>query len=401
MNPNQTKDQDRTTMGKNPPSDPRDKQREKHSEKSTARPDERHQPNRDDEVDPVGTRETNRPFDDRKNKPVGQKHDPQPGRQPREDENPLQDPRVRVRCTEALRVKLAWRAGGSWPACAFSGQRGIAMYDGTASALVPVNRISLGRRRAAESADLEAFTSRARIAETARCCAWRRGNSVDLLVDGEQIFEAMFAAIAAARRSILLETYILEADGPGERLAELLAQKCAQGVDVRLMFDSLGSFGTDRAYFDALAAHGVRVREYNPVRPWHKRFRWIFNRRTHRKLLIVDSDVAFIGGANFSRVYSGGSAGLLRKPMPTRQRASAASMARYARPAAGGRSRICRPCFSIRIEQGGSNLERLPAALSESRVRHGWRWLPAQPEAAAIRSIARCSRRCARQRSGS
>lgn len=93
MNPNQTKDQDRTTMGKNPPSDPREKQREKQREdKSTARPDERHQPNRDDEVDSVGAPETKRPFDDRKNKPVGQKHGPQPGRQSREDENPLQDP---------------------------------------------------------------------------------------------------------------------------------------------------------------------------------------------------------------------------------------------------------------------------------------------------------------------
>jgi hypothetical protein len=89
MNPNQTKDQDRTTMGKNPPNNPREKQRE---DKSTARPDERHQPNRDHEIDPVGTPDTNRPFDDRKNKPAGQKHDPQPGRQPREDENPLQDP---------------------------------------------------------------------------------------------------------------------------------------------------------------------------------------------------------------------------------------------------------------------------------------------------------------------
>jgi cardiolipin synthase len=183
------------------------------------------------------------------------------------------------------------------------------MHDVTASTLLRATR-NAGRRRLAPgpSADLEAFTLRARIAQYARCSPWRRGNAVDLLIDGEQIFDAMFAAIATARRSIHLETYMLEAAGPGERLAELLAQKCAEGVEVRLLFDSLGSFNTNRAYFDTLVARGVQVQEFNPIRPWHKRFRWIFNRRTHRKLLIVDDDIAFIGGANFSRVYSGGSA---------------------------------------------------------------------------------------------
>lgn len=258
------------------------------------------------------------------------------------------------------------------------------MYDGTASTLSPVNRISLGRRRAVESADLEAFTSRARIAEAARCCAWRRGNAVDLLVDGEEIFEAMFAAIAAARRTILLETYILEADGPGERLAELLAQKSAQGVDVRVMFDSLGSFGTDRAYFDALAGHGVRVREFNPVRPWHRRFRWIFNRRTHRKLLIVDGDVAFIGGANFSRVYSGGSAGLQR-----RSDADAAK-GEPQRPWRDTHARLRGPIVADLqalflehwIEQGGSNVD----AIADRTIREpGSAWLALAASAAGSR----------------
>jgi cardiolipin synthase len=158
-----------------------------------------------------------------------------------------------------------------------------------------------------------------RIAEAARGEPWRSGNSVELLIEGSQVFDAMFAAIDAARRSVLLETYILEATGPGERLAELLAQKAAQGVDVRLMFDSFGSLRTDRSYFDSLAAHGVRVCEFNPVHPWHKRFRWAFNRRTHRKLLIVDGEVAFIGSVNFSRVYSGGSGGAQRNTSQTQR----------------------------------------------------------------------------------
>jgi cardiolipin synthase len=184
------------------------------------------------------------------------------------------------------------------------------MVDAPARSVSSVGPVTYRRRfGSSPRTDAEVNTSRRRFAGAARCSPWRRGNAVDLLIDGKQIFESMFATIAAARHSIHLETYILEAVGPGERLAELLAQKATQGVDVRLMFDSLGSFGTDRAYFDALAAHGVRVREFNPVRPWHKRFRWAFNRRTHRKILIVDREVAFIGGVNFSRVYSSGSAG--------------------------------------------------------------------------------------------
>jgi hypothetical protein len=87
MNPNRMKDQQRTTIGKNQPNNPREKKRE---EKSTARPDERQQPG-NETTDPVGTPETNRPLED-KGKPAGQKYDPQSGRQPPEEENPLQDP---------------------------------------------------------------------------------------------------------------------------------------------------------------------------------------------------------------------------------------------------------------------------------------------------------------------
>ena len=122
------------------------------------------------------------------------------------------------------RAQVSFRAcAPSKPTGMFLESRGIDMHDVTVS--LPGVTPATGKRRLASgpSADLEDFTSRARIAESARCSPWRRGNAVDLLVDGEQIFDAMFAAIAAARRSILLETYMLEAAGPGQRLAELLA----------------------------------------------------------------------------------------------------------------------------------------------------------------------------------
>jgi cardiolipin synthase len=258
------------------------------------------------------------------------------------------------------------------------------MYDVSASTLPRATRIAARRRLASgPSADLESFTRRAHIAEAARCSPWRRGNAVELLTDGEQIFDAMFAAIAAARHSILIETYILEAVGPGKRLAELLAEKCADGVDVRLMFDSLGSFGTERAYFDDLAASGVRVREFNPVRPWHKRFRWIFNRRTHRKLLIVDGEVAFIGGVNFSRVYSGGSAGRQRDSAPT------AAYGATKRPWRDTHARLRGPIVGDLqalfvehwIEQGGTPITTAFASVREP----GSAWLALAPSDAGSR----------------
>ena len=259
------------------------------------------------------------------------------------------------------------------------------MYDATATTSPRAERAEHRRRLGpGPSADLETFTTRARAAEAARCSPWRRGNAVDLLIDGDQIFDAMFATIAAARRSIFLETYILEADGPGERLAELLAHKSEQGVDVRLIFDSLGSFSTERAYFDVLAARGVRVCEFNPVRPWHRRFRWIFNQRTHRKLLVVDREVAFIGGVNFSSVHSGGSVRGRRK-LHRRSVRGVTHTPGFAGPS----SRICRRCFS----NTGSNREAPPLhrhpALYESRVRPGWRSRPVLREVAATRCIAR------------
>jgi len=253
------------------------------------------------------------------------------------------------------------------------------MVDVTADRLESAERVTTYRRRfdAASSACVEAHSSRFLIAEAARCSPWRRGNAVELLIDGSQVFDSMFAAIAAARHSIHLETYILEADGPGQRLAELLAQKAAQGVDVRLMFDSLVSFGTDRGYFDTLAARGVLVREFNPVLPWRKRFRSAINLRTHRKLLIVDREVAFIGGVNFSRVYSSGSAGVQR------------DTAEAQRPWRDTHARLCGPIVADLqalflehwLEQGGTS----GAAACEPIRERGSAWLALAASAAGSR----------------
>ncbi len=133
------------------------------------------------------------------------------------------------------------------------------------------------------------------------------GNAVRLLHDGRQAFPAMLDAIAQARRQVLLEMYWFDSDAVGRRFAEALTQARRRGVEVALIYDSIGSIGADRAMFAALEAEGVHVLEYNPVAPWRRRFRFSFtrlSRRDHRKILVVDGNVGFTGGINLARQWA-------------------------------------------------------------------------------------------------
>ncbi|GAB3247136.1 phospholipase D-like domain-containing protein [Chitinimonas naiadis] len=133
------------------------------------------------------------------------------------------------------------------------------------------------------------------------------GNKVTLLQDGPATYQAMFTAIRAARDHINLETYIFEEDEVGKQFSDLLRQKQAQGVQVNLIYDSVGSLNTGRPFFDHLKEAGIQVLEFNPVNPLKSRGKWLLNNRDHRKLLVVDGKQAFLGGVNISRVYSRGS----------------------------------------------------------------------------------------------
>lgn len=134
-----------------------------------------------------------------------------------------------------------------------------------------------------------------------------RGNSARLLVDGPETFAAMKAAIGAARRRVLLESYIIEDGGIAQGFADLLLKKAAEGVHVAVLYDSIGSLESDRAFFDRLRAGGIAVCAYNPVNPLERPGHWSVIQRNHRKMLAVDSDVAYTGGINLSDVYASGS----------------------------------------------------------------------------------------------
>ncbi|MGE0357525.1 MAG: cardiolipin synthase [Burkholderiales bacterium] len=133
------------------------------------------------------------------------------------------------------------------------------------------------------------------------------GNRVTLLKDGPSTFRAMFDAIGGAKSHVDLETYIIEDDEVGRKFADALVAKQATGVQVNLIYDSVGSMRTPKAFFDRLRDGGVKVLEFNPINPMTARVGWDVNQRDHRKLLVVDGRTAFMGGINISSVYSGGS----------------------------------------------------------------------------------------------
>ena len=140
------------------------------------------------------------------------------------------------------------------------------------------------------------------------------GNKVSLLQDGPATYDAMLRAIAVARDHIHMETYIIEDDEVGRRFADALVSRRAQGIPVTFIYDSAGSSGTPKAFFERLADAGVEVLEFNPLNPLELKKGWTPNQRDHRKLLIVDGRVAFVGGVNISSVYSKGSTHGSSKP---------------------------------------------------------------------------------------
>jgi cardiolipin synthase len=131
-----------------------------------------------------------------------------------------------------------------------------------------------------------------------------KGNKVALLADGQATYAAMFKAIENAKDHINLESYIIEDDETGRKFADLLLKKQAGGVQVNLIYDSMGSMNTPASFFQRLRDGGIQVVGFNPINPLKSRGEWGLTHRDHRKILIADGKVAIIGGINISEVYS-------------------------------------------------------------------------------------------------
>jgi len=148
-----------------------------------------------------------------------------------------------------------------------------------------------------------------------------KGNKVTLLINGPATYAAMFEAIGSAKDHINLETFILEDDQVGRKFTDLLLQKQAEGVQVNIIYDSVGSLKTPESFFKRLRDGGIQVVEFNPVNPLKGHGEWFLIHPDHRKMLIVDGKVAIIGGINISNVYSGSFSGRQKgkgDPLPWR-----------------------------------------------------------------------------------
>jgi cardiolipin synthase A/B len=129
------------------------------------------------------------------------------------------------------------------------------------------------------------------------------GNKVALLENGPATYKAMLAAIRDATDSIDLEIYIFSDDVEGRKFADALIARQRAGVQVNVIYDSFGSLGTPESFFDRMKASGINVLQFNPIDPLRARLRWTVDHRDHRKLMILDGRVAFLGGINISAVY--------------------------------------------------------------------------------------------------
>lgn len=140
----------------------------------------------------------------------------------------------------------------------------------------------------------------------ARGCGTRHAprNSVSLLHNGSNAFTALIAALQHAVRSIHMEYYIIRDDRIGRTIAEILIRKARAGLEVRVIYDAVGSWRLSRTTLRRMHDAGVRTAAFEPVRfPW---FTTRVSRRNHRKIVVTDGRVAFLGGINIAKYYLDG-----------------------------------------------------------------------------------------------
>ncbi len=130
-----------------------------------------------------------------------------------------------------------------------------------------------------------------------------KGNHVRLLIDGEATFDSIVAGIDAAAKYVLFEFFIVHDDDIGRRVKTSLIKKAAQGVQVYFLYDEIGCYELPGAYIDELRAAGIQVFAFNTRKGKGNRFQ--INFRNHRKVVVVDGHVAWVGGHNVGDEYLG------------------------------------------------------------------------------------------------
>lgn len=126
---------------------------------------------------------------------------------------------------------------------------------------------------------------------------WRKGNQFELLCDGPVFFPRMLETINAARQQVEFELYLIESGACADQFINALCSAAQRGVTVRCLFDDYGAQALSKMHREQLSTCGIELRWYNPIR-WRRGVRNFY--RDHRKLLLVDGQVAFVGGAGLT-----------------------------------------------------------------------------------------------------
>lgn len=132
---------------------------------------------------------------------------------------------------------------------------------------------------------------------------YSQDNDITIYTDGHDKFDALIESIAQAKHHVHLMYYIMRDDNLGRRLVQALTEKARENVEVRFMYDDIGSAGIKSTMFDELVQAGGKVAAFFPSRIPYVNFR--LNYRNHRKLAIIDGSVGFIGGFNVGDEYLG------------------------------------------------------------------------------------------------
>ena len=128
------------------------------------------------------------------------------------------------------------------------------------------------------------------------------GNNVKVLVNGDQIFPEMLAAIRGAERTITFETYIYWSESIGKEFADALSERARAGIKVHVLLDWIGSVKMEQRYLDEMKQAGVSIERYHEPH-WSHLAR--LNNRTHRKVLVIDGRVGFTGGVGIADQWRG------------------------------------------------------------------------------------------------
>jgi cardiolipin synthase len=142
-----------------------------------------------------------------------------------------------------------------------------------------------------------------RMVDTLTDMPFTLGNDLELLVDGDETFESILAGIEAAKEYVLFQFYIIKDDEIGRRIKDLLIAKAEDGVRVYFLYDEIGSSQLPRSYRRELEEAEAHVSAFNTTQGSRNRFQ--LNFRNHRKIVVVDGKVAWIGGHNVGDEYLG------------------------------------------------------------------------------------------------